>query len=128
MDVRLAASSCICVRRTDRNGGALVPLRRAIVAPARRRMPTPRPAAPGTGCPGRTATGTCWMRRYPGDLRLRVHARVQGSTWSRATVSAVVNLATSLTFVGTGLLLRQQPGLRRVACALVLCRFLCTSL
>jgi len=45
---------------------------------------------------------------------------VQGSTWSQATVLAAVNLATSLTFVGTGLLLRQQPGQRRVAWALVL--------
>ena len=47
-------------------------------------------------------------------------ALVQGSTWSRATVLAVVNLATSLTFVGTGMLLREQPGQRRVAWALVL--------
>ncbi len=45
---------------------------------------------------------------------------VQGPTWSQATVLAVVNLTTSMTFVGTGLMLRRQPGQQCVAWALVL--------
>jgi signal transduction histidine kinase len=47
-------------------------------------------------------------------------ALLQGSMWRQATVLAVVNVATSLTFICTGLLLRHEPGQRRVAWALVL--------
>lgn len=47
-------------------------------------------------------------------------ALVQGSMWHDATVLAVVNVATSLAFLATGLLLRLEPGQRRVAFALIL--------
>jgi signal transduction histidine kinase len=47
-------------------------------------------------------------------------ALVQGSMWHDATVLAVVNVATSLTFLATGLLLRLEPGQRAVAFALIL--------
>jgi signal transduction histidine kinase len=47
-------------------------------------------------------------------------ALVQGSMWHDATVLAVVNVAASLTFLATGLLLRLEPGQRGVAFALIL--------
>jgi signal transduction histidine kinase len=47
-------------------------------------------------------------------------ALLQGRMWHTATVLSVVNVATSLTFICTGLLLRRQPGQRRVAWALML--------
>jgi signal transduction histidine kinase len=47
-------------------------------------------------------------------------ALLQGRMWHTATALAVVNVATSLAFVCTGLLLRRQPGQRRVAWALML--------
>jgi signal transduction histidine kinase len=49
-----------------------------------------------------------------------VSALLQGRMWHTATVLSVVNVATSLTFICTGLLLRRQPGQRRVAWALML--------
>jgi signal transduction histidine kinase len=47
-------------------------------------------------------------------------ALLQGRMWHTATALAVVNVATSLAFICTGLLLRRQPGQRRVAWALML--------
>jgi signal transduction histidine kinase len=47
-------------------------------------------------------------------------ALLQGSMWHGATVLAAVNVATSLTFLATGLLLRLEPGQRAVAFALIL--------
>jgi signal transduction histidine kinase len=49
-----------------------------------------------------------------------VCALVQGTLWSQATVLAVVNVATALTFIGTGLLLRREQGQQGVAWALML--------
>jgi len=68
-----------------------------------------------------------WRRRKPDLVTAAVLVAsgcvctlVQGPTWSQATLLAVVNLTTSMTFVGTGLMLRRQPGQQRVAWALVL--------
>jgi signal transduction histidine kinase len=47
-------------------------------------------------------------------------ALLQGRMWHTATALAVVNVVTSLAFICTGLLLRRQPGQRRVAWALML--------
>ena len=47
-------------------------------------------------------------------------AVLQGRMWHTATALSVVNVATSLAFICTGLLLRRQPGQRRVAWALML--------
>ncbi len=100
-------------------GGALVPLAEPSTSHA------------GLTCPetaaGPRRTRVAWRHRNRHLLSAAILvtsgglcALLQGSGWSQATVLAVVNLVTSLTFVGTGLLLRQQPGQRRVAWALVL--------
>ena len=47
-------------------------------------------------------------------------ALVQGSLWRHATALASMNLAVSLVFVFTGLMLRREPGQRGVAWALML--------
>jgi signal transduction histidine kinase len=95
---------------------------------------TPVPlAGPATPSAGLTRAGwagwpkSFWRRRRGYLLAAGVlltagalSALLQGSMWHTATVLSVVNVATSLAFICTGLLLRRQPGQQRVAWALML--------
>jgi signal transduction histidine kinase len=119
MAVRVAAGKRLSPGERIGMGGALVPLAEpsARQAGLTRSGEAARPPRTRLSWPGRNRDLlTAGVLMASGC----VCTLVQGSTWSHATVLAVVNLATSLTFVGTGLLLRQQPGQRRVAWALVL--------
>jgi len=95
---------------------------------------TPVPlASPATPSAGLTRAGwagwpkSFWRRRRGYLLAAGVllaagagSAVLQGTMWHTATVLSVVNVTTSLAFICTGLLLRRQPGQRRVAWALML--------
>jgi signal transduction histidine kinase len=95
---------------------------------------TPVPlASPATPSAGLTRAGwaggpkSFWRRRRRYLLAAGVllaagagSAVLQGTMWHTATVLSVVNVTTSLAFICTGLLLRRQPGQRRVAWALML--------
>ena len=93
-------------------------------------VPLASPATPSAGLtrarrPGRA--GSLWHRWRGYLLAAGVllaagagSAVLQGRMWHTATALSVVNVATSLAFICTGLLLRRQPGQRRVAWALML--------
>jgi len=93
-------------------------------------VPLASPATPSAGLTRAGGAGwakSFWHRRRGYLLAAGVllaagagSALLQGSMWHSATVLAVVNVATSLAFICTGLLLRRQPGQRRVAWALML--------
>jgi signal transduction histidine kinase len=87
-------------------------------ATQRRRLRYPR-------SPGRS--GLPWRGRYfwakAAVVLLAVGgfcALIQGPLWEQSTALAAVNLTVSMLFVATGLLIRNEPGQRSVAWALVL--------
>jgi hypothetical protein len=92
-------------------------------------VPLASPATPSAGLTrARRAGWPAWLRHRRRDLLAAgvllvagaLSAMLQGSMWHTATVLSVVNVATSLAFICTGLLLRRQPGQQRVAWALML--------
>ena len=90
-------------------------------------VPLVSPATPAAGLTRAGWAASFWRRRRGYLLAAGVllaagagSALLQGSMWHTATVLAVVNVTTSLAFICTGLLLRRQPGQRRVAWALML--------
>jgi signal transduction histidine kinase len=93
-------------------------------------VPLASPATPSAGLTRarRAARAGSWWHRWRGYLLAAGvllaagagSALLQGRMWHTATALSVVNVATSLAFICTGLLLRRQPGQRRVAWALML--------
>jgi signal transduction histidine kinase len=93
-------------------------------------VPLASPATPSAGLKRAGWAGgpkSFWRRRRGYLLAAGVllaagagSAVLQGTMWHTATVLSVVNVTTSLAFICTGLLLRRQPGQRRVAWALML--------
>jgi signal transduction histidine kinase len=100
-------------------GGTPVPLAGPAAPPAQR-------ARSGlAGAPGRLRSPWPRWRGYLLTAAVllaagALSALLQGRLWHQATVLAVVNVTTTLAFICTGLLLRRQPGQRRVAWALML--------
>ena len=80
-----------------------------------------RDAAPQSGPSVACRRGRSWLGNAAALVAAGCFcAAVQGPLWIHATALATLNLAVSLVFVFTGLMLRKEPGQRGVAWALML--------
>jgi signal transduction histidine kinase len=80
-----------------------------------------RDAAPQSGPSVACRHGRSWLGNAAALVAAGCFcAAVQGPLWRHATALATLNLAVSLVFVFTGLMLRKEPGQRGVAWALML--------